>query len=204
MLLVFFSIKGVEQSLNSLFYAFVVFCSFRSWSQFDQVDTEQDRVILIRTVVQFMATKVRQFLIFFLATILNLSWCRHTSSWTQRSFISQMATLWKSCSRYKRILLTPYRQKVIRKNAGYVGPLLRYEKQQRQRGRQRSKSNWSCLFWEQYKRQDVLLSFSICSNITFSIIRAGYDHWSIFSGLWGILRLANLRYWVQAGRVEAD
>ena len=44
----------------------------------------------------------------FFATILNLSWCRHTSSWTQRSFISQMATLWKSCSRYKRILLTPF------------------------------------------------------------------------------------------------
>ena len=44
----------------------------------------------------------------FLATILNISWRRHTSSWTQRSFISQMATLWKSCSRYKRILLTPF------------------------------------------------------------------------------------------------
>ena len=45
---------------------------------------------------------------FFLATILKFSWWRHTSSWTQRSFISQMATLWKSCSRYKRILLTPF------------------------------------------------------------------------------------------------
>ena len=142
---------------------------------------------------------------FFLATILNLSWCRHTSSWTQRSFTSQMATLWKSCSRYKRILLTSYRRKVIATNTGYVGPLLRYEKQQRERGRQRSKFNWSHLFWEQCKGQNtILLSFLFCSNITFSITRAGYDHWSIFSELWGIFRLANLRYWVQAGRVETD
>ena len=66
--------------------SFCLFCCFwqllKRWSTINQVDTEQDRVILIRTVVQFMATKVGpQFMVFFLATFkdsLTKAWCRHT------------------------------------------------------------------------------------------------------------------------------
>ena len=54
--------------------SFCLFCCFwqllKRWSTINQVDTEQDRVILIRTVVQFMATKVGpQFMVFFYRTL---------------------------------------------------------------------------------------------------------------------------------------
>ena len=117
-----------------------------------KVDTEQDRVILIRTVVQFMATKVSLLTLTIVKLVVSNTWkacalltlvklvvtnpwktwtlwllcllldesgwkylrcyilpeirhisisiSRHISSWTQRSFTNQTATLSKNCWRW--------------------------------------------------------------------------------------------------------